>query len=204
MKKYNFLLLLFCLSGIIILSGVIVSKLVNENNNSDGDFAADSLKDYNIRNILNTNEYDSEIILKKGIDSITVIAEGVDECAYWKDSEIINFEFLHSFQTGKTVYALFDILGTNGQYGYIIYDCVKDEANSFSASKSPYKLLGENENNVTMPDITGKETYLFYAPMSYGYGVLDENDRIDIYDINGILLVAAESMVITDAHFHAE
>lgn len=159
-------------------------------------------EEYDVRKTLNTNEYDTEVVFKEGLYAIDIISQGIDEFAYWKDSEVINYEFLRSFYTGKALYALFDILGSNGQYGYIIINCKTHESDCFAASKSPYKLFDENKNNLVTADAEN-DIFLFYAAVSYGYGVIDENDRLDIYDIRSIYGVYEPKMA-SDVRFQSE
>ena len=136
--------------------------------------------------VLENNVYDEKLIFTKGVQEIEIISNEIDEFAYWKDCEIVDFKFLHSFETGNITHALFEVLGSNNQYGYMIYDCVHLESDSFSAAESPYNgtdiIISREKFNA---EIGSDQLYYFYAPMTYGVGVLND-DEISIYNVECI------------------
>lgn len=139
----------------------------------------------NIIGILTAATFDEQVVFDKGLDEIDVIAAGIEEFQYWHNADIVDFKWLHSFKTGFITHALFEIVGENGKHGYMIYDCEEESSSSFSASASPYALF---EESVQVGSLASDNNgYYFYAPMTYGYGVLNDNERLDIYDIYGLM-----------------
>jgi hypothetical protein len=134
--------------------------------------------------ILATTTFNEKTVLSKGLAEIEVIAADIPEFYYWKNADLVEFRWLHSFETGLITHALFEIIGENGQHGYMIYDCEREESSSFSATASPYTLV---EESLQTKSLTSDKNYYFYAPMTYGYGILNDESLIDIYDIYGLI-----------------
>lgn len=134
--------------------------------------------------ILTTETFDKDTVLRKGLDEIELIATTIDEFNYWKNPDIVDFRWLHSFKTGLITYALFEIIGENGQPGYMIYDCELEESDSFSASASPYALA---EESLQKRSFTRDDSYYFYTGVSYGCGVLNEDKLLDIYELYSLM-----------------
>ena len=130
--------------------------------------------------VLATTTFNEKSVLSKGLAEIEIIATDIPEFNYWKNADLVEFRWLHSFETGLITHALFEIIGENGQHGYMIYDCEREESSSFSATASPYAL---GEESLRTRSLTSDKNYYFYAPMTYGYGILNDESLIDIYDI---------------------
>ena len=158
----------------------------------------------NLESILETVSYDAKTVYLDGLQAIEAISRDIEEFNYWENGEIVDFKLLRSFETGYVTHALFEILGANGQYGYLIYDCENHEADSFSASESPYKLADDAIRSDTDIHITGSivktEPYYFYAPMSYGYGVINASGLMDIYNIRN-MVSGTKAEVLTNVSF---
>lgn len=134
--------------------------------------------------ILTTTTFNEKAVLSKGLAEIEVISTDIPEFNYWKNADLVEFKWLHSFETGLITHALFEIIGENGQHGYMIYDCEREESSSFSATASPYTLV---EESLQTRSLTSDKNYYFYAPMTYGCGILNNENLIDIYDIYGLI-----------------
>ena len=134
--------------------------------------------------ILTSTTFNEKAVLSKGLAEIEVISTDIPEFNYWKNADLVEFRWLHSFETGLITYALFEIIGENGQHGYMIYDCEREVSSSFSATASPYTLV---EESLQTRSLTSDKNYYFYAPMTYGCGILNNENLIDIYDIYGLI-----------------
>ena len=154
--------------------------------------------------ILTAATFDEQAVLDKGLDEIDVIAAGIEEFQYWQNAEIVDFKWLHSFKTGFITHALFEIVGENGKHGYMIYDCEEESSSSFSASASPYALFEESVQAGSLA--SDNNGYYFYAPMTYGYGVFNDKEELDIYDIYGLMESAEpnEDNVLRNVSFRSE
>lgn len=190
-----FVLLCVCISGTIATDSVVIEC----ESEDDASFSLVSMSDDTIVDVhdiveldIYSSMYSKENLPSKVLDDYEKIATKIEEFNYWQDADIIDIKWLHSFVTGLESYVLIDVLGENGQYGYMVYDCTKEETDSYSASKSPY-LLAEDffattaeDENIFIP-LNDDEIYYFYSVLSYGYGVINENGLVDIYNIRYLL-----------------
>lgn len=190
-----FVLLCVCISGTIATDSVVIEC----ESEDDASFSLVSMSDDTIVDVhdivelaIYSNMYSKENLPSKVLDDYEKISTKIEEFNYWQDADIIDIKWLHSFETGLESYVLIDVLGKNGQYGYMVYDCTNEETDSYSASKSPY-LLAEDffattaeDENIFIP-LNDDEIYYFYSVLSYGYGVINENGLVDIYNIRYLL-----------------
>lgn len=144
--------------------------------------------------------YDPKEVYEAGYQAIQTIAENEDNFYYWKNSKIIRFTFVHSFETGRKTMALFDILGENGQYGYMIYDCEDPGPLSYAAAESIFRLCDTTlSSSAQMRKVVGlsttEEVYYFYYGLSFGCGVLHADGTIDIYNIRDIVANQAPACI---------
>ena len=198
------IMILLC-SGISqVAANDITSKIVDTYSEvyiSDND-TVDSNEDNNDTvKILATEVFDEKLVFSEGLAEIEGIATNIDEFSYWKNGVVVDFKWLHSFETGLITHALFEIIGENGQHGYMIYDCEREESSSFSATASPYTLAEEALQTRSLTN----NNYYFYSPMAYGCGVLNDNDLVDIYDIYSLITDEEldENNVIKNVSFHS-
>ena len=96
--------------------------------------------------------------------------------------------------------ALFDILGQNGQYGYLIYDCEDPGPLSYAATESIFRLCDATlSSSSQMRKIVGvssvEELYYFYFGLNFGCGVLHADGIIDIYNIRDIIANQAPACI---------
>lgn len=158
-----------------------------------------------VKTIVHTKFYDEKEVYQAGLDAIAEISADIPAFFCWQEIELVDFYFLHSFETGYAAYALFDFVDSEGQGGHMIYDCEKQRAVSFGASASPYRLVDEaveqNPSGTFSSAILNKDCgYYFYAPMSYGYGVFNAAGTMDIYNLRTIA-TGTELEVLRDVSF---
>jgi len=160
-----------------------LSPLIEEVNNVETENVNDVIE------IISSCAFDKDTVMSKGSKEIAEIAARIDEFNYWQDAEIIDFKWLHSFETGYITHALFELLGKNGQYGHMVYDCEDESSNSFAACESPYAMAEKKLNtNSSVIISSDDDIYYFYTGISYGCGKVNEKGLMDIYNIHSLLL----------------
>ncbi len=156
----------------------------------------------NIMAILELNKYDTEEMLKVGYEIINIIAYETEPLSSWKDAKIFNYEFLHSYYTGKVTHVVFDFLTTDGKNGYVIMNCETHVPDSYGFGKSPYMCFIETKKEDSI-NKNNYKSYYFYWVMDYGYGIINEDNKVDIYDIRSIL-VEGNTIIHYNVQFQAE
>lgn len=154
-----------------------------------------------VAEIVDESDYDIDAIYNAGLETIAYFAENSSSCAYWADSEVIDFKLLHSFDTGRVAYALFEILGSDGQHGYMINNLEDNFPQQYGDGTSPFAKF---EQAVKADEIIrlSSEHYYFYQGMSYGYGIIGDDGLMDIYNIAYYLAdVCCGSEVLSDVSF---
>ena len=154
----------------------------------------------NFHSIIGANPYDETEVIEKGIDIIRYIGDAHTEsggkCAYFKDAEIVDFTFLHSFDTGEIRYVSLDFRAIDGSAaGFLILDCTDDsvpiwgtgESGVMSSYHTMKMELAKNDRQIfTNMQATDDEIYFFYYGMNFGCGIVKDN-RMYIYEINDLL-----------------
>ena len=159
-----------------------------------------------VAEIVDESDYDIDAIYNAGLETIAYFAENSSSCAYWADSEVIDFKLLHSFDTGRVAYALFEILGSDGQHGYMISNLEDNFPQQYGDGTSPFakfeQAVKADEITQLSSELLSAEYYYFYEGMSYGYGVIGDDGLMDIYNIAYYLAdVCCGSEVLSDVSF---
>lgn len=138
----------------------------------------------NLRLILDESTFNLFYAQQAAQEIMARVAEANDEFAIWKDSEIVQQEVLHSYETGEIEAVVFDTENSDGECAYIIIGVDSNGSyvtKQYAKCKSYYRLY-KAMTLVETADL--HEDYYFYgAPFAYGYGILTVDNTLDIYNI---------------------